>query len=118
MNLFQAISRSTDLTIFTSAIRVAEAVTQFTDPSLSIAVFVPVDYAFGNILPPGRGFFDLVPDVAIAQALVNYHSVDRAIPERLFDEGRQLNTALSQDVAMIVVSQALRCLFIGEAIAS
>eukprot|EP00210_Caulerpa_lentillifera_P001126 g1085.t1 len=97
LSLFQSLSRGRDLSIFTSAIRVAEAIPQFSDPAIAITVFVPIDYSFGNILPVGRGFFDLVPDIAIAQALVNYHSVDGPIPARALNEGRRMNTALAKN---------------------
>lgn len=89
-------SRIRELSIFTSAVRVADAITQFSDPSLAVTVFAPIDYSFGNILPAGRGFFDLVPDVAIAQALVNYHTINGAIPARALDEGTRLDTALAK----------------------
>lgn len=67
----------------------------FTDKAVKVTVFAPVDYAFGNILAEGKGFFDLVPEQVLAENMVSAHIVGQPLLQRSMEDGQKLKTALT-----------------------
>lgn len=97
-SIFEVLNQIADLRVFTSILSQAGFTSIFTNKDVKVTIFAPVDYAFGNILPAGKGFFDLVPDEVLAQNLVSNHVVGKIVLEKSFKDGLELKTALTEKV--------------------
>ncbi|GMH39923.1 hypothetical protein BSKO_07827 [Bryopsis sp. KO-2023] len=92
--LFQVLQRMPDISVFTSLIRQAKIIPTFNDRNKQFTIFAPYDYAFGNILPKGKGFFDLIPDEEIAKTLVNFHMAVPAVAGPNLKDGMNLTAGI------------------------
>lgn len=97
-SVYEVINRNPQLKIFSQVLQLSNAISLFTDKSLKVTIFAPVDYAFGNLLEPGQGFFDLVPDQKIAEALISYHTTGAPVLSRRLSDGLTATTKLTSKV--------------------
>lgn len=93
--MFQVLERHDEASTFAALIRQAGLVKYFNNKALQLTLLVPVDYAFGNLLPVGKGFFDVFPGVEIPRTIVNFHVSVPAIPPSKMGDGTGLRLALN-----------------------
>lgn len=94
LTIFQVLQQSPNVTVFTSLIQQAKMIPTFNNKATQLTIFVPLDYAFGNLLPLGKGFYDIFPGVDIPRVLVNYHLAIPAIPPKKLKEDLDLTAGL------------------------
>lgn len=103
LSVYEVVNQNPQLKVFSQIMQFSNMISLFTDKSLKATIFAPVDYAFGNLLEPGKGFFDLVPDRLIAQTLIAYHIAGAPVLSRYFTDGLEAGTNLSSKVCSSTV---------------
>lgn len=93
-NLYQVISGTQNLRVWTQIIQLSGLREYLADESISVTMFAPSDAAFGLLLPPGAGFSELVPQEDVARALVSYHTVSGAATTRQIEPDLEVETLL------------------------
>jgi len=97
IDLWGAINSNPSLTILAQVMELADVRVLLQNKDLTITIFAPSDMAWGALLPMGLGFFDLIPDVTVADVLLSYHFVGAPIPSKAFSDGFKIPTLLSLD---------------------
>lgn len=94
------LNQLSELKVFTSILQQAKFTKIFTNKAVKVTIFAPVDYAFGNILDKGKGFFDLVPEHILAENMVSAHIVGKPLLKKKLVDGLELKTALTFKVSI------------------
>lgn len=97
-SMYEVLNSNPQLRIFSQILQLSNTIPLFTDKSLRVTIFAPVDYAFGNLLMPGQGFYDLVPDQKIAEVLISYHTTNVPLVSRRLENGLVTPTKLAYKV--------------------
>lgn len=94
LTVFQVLQQTPNVTVFTSLIQQANMIPTFNNKANQFTIFVPLDYAFGALLPLGKGYFDILPGVDIPRVLVNYHIAVPPVAPKKMAGGLELTAGL------------------------